>query len=110
MNPRSLPHPAARLLDEAGPTVSLAEAAKVLGISYNTASAAVRRDELGVRALRYGHGGASPPQTSDGSSASKTAQHEAPDTKRRRPHPPGSRAVSRWFGHGWAQDGPVPGR
>jgi excisionase family DNA binding protein len=54
MNHRALPHPAARLLDEAGPTVSLAEAAKVLGISYNTASAAVRRGELGVRALRYG--------------------------------------------------------
>jgi excisionase family DNA binding protein len=54
MNHHSLPHPAARLLDEAGPTVSLAEAATVLGISYNTASAAVRRGELGVRALRYG--------------------------------------------------------
>jgi excisionase family DNA binding protein len=54
MSARSLPHPAARLLADAGPTVSLAEAAKVLGISYNTASAAVRRGELGVRALRYG--------------------------------------------------------
>lgn len=54
MSARSGPHPAARLLAEAGPTVSLAEAAKVLGISYNTASAAVRRGELGVRALRYG--------------------------------------------------------
>lgn len=48
------PHPAARLLDEAGPTVSLAEAAQVLGISYNTASAAVSRGELGVRTLRFG--------------------------------------------------------
>jgi excisionase family DNA binding protein len=48
------PHPAARLLAEAGPTLSLGEAAEVLGISYNTASAAVRRGELGVRALRYG--------------------------------------------------------
>ncbi|MBV8539078.1 MAG: helix-turn-helix domain-containing protein [Pseudonocardiales bacterium] len=42
------------MLDEAGPTVSLADAAKILGISYNTANAAVRRGELGVRALRYG--------------------------------------------------------
>lgn len=47
-------HPAARLLAEAGPTVYPGETAKVLGISYNTASAAVRRGELGVRALRYG--------------------------------------------------------
>jgi excisionase family DNA binding protein len=54
MTHRALPHPATRLLDEAGPTVSLAEAAMVLGISYNTASAAARRGELGVRALRYG--------------------------------------------------------
>jgi excisionase family DNA binding protein len=51
---RPLSHPAARLLDEAGPTVSLAEAAKVLGISVNTAYAAVKRGELGVRTLRYG--------------------------------------------------------
>jgi excisionase family DNA binding protein len=48
------PNPAMKLLSEAGPTLSLGEAAKVLGISYNTASAAVRRGELGVRALRYG--------------------------------------------------------
>ena len=53
-SPHSRLHPAARLLAEAGPTVSLAEAARVLGISYNTASVAVRRGELGVRALRYG--------------------------------------------------------
>jgi len=50
----SLSHPATRLLDEAGPTVSLAEAAKVLGISVNTAYAAAKRGDLGVRALRYG--------------------------------------------------------
>ena len=48
------PHPAARLLEEAGPTVSLAEAAKVLGISVNTAYAAVKRGDLGVRTLRFG--------------------------------------------------------
>jgi excisionase family DNA binding protein len=48
------PHPAAKLLDDAGPTVSLADTAKVLGISYNTASSAIRRGDLGVRALRYG--------------------------------------------------------
>ncbi len=48
------PHPAAKLLEEAGPTVSLAEAAKVLGISVNTAYAAVKRGELGVRTLRFG--------------------------------------------------------
>lgn len=54
MSAHSQPHPAAQLLATAGPTVSLAEAAKVLGISYNTANAALRRDELGVRALRYG--------------------------------------------------------
>ena len=54
MGARSRLHPAAKVLAEAGPTMSLAEAAKVLGISYNTASAAVRRGDLGVRALRYG--------------------------------------------------------
>ena len=48
------PHPAAKLLDEAGPTVSLAEAAKVLGISVNTAYAVVKRGDLGVRTLRFG--------------------------------------------------------
>jgi excisionase family DNA binding protein len=48
------PHPATKLLADAGPTVSLAEAAKVLGISYNTASAAAHRGALGVRTLRYG--------------------------------------------------------
>ncbi len=47
-------HPAAKLLEEAGPTVSLAEAAKVLGISINTAYAAVKRGDLGVRTLRFG--------------------------------------------------------
>jgi excisionase family DNA binding protein len=47
-------HPAARLLAEAGPTVSLIEAARVLGISANTAYAAAKRGELGVRTLRYG--------------------------------------------------------
>jgi excisionase family DNA binding protein len=54
MNRRERRHPAAKLLTEAGPTVSLAEAAQVLEISYNTANALVRRGELGVRALRYG--------------------------------------------------------
>jgi excisionase family DNA binding protein len=54
MSARSRPHPAAKLLAEAGPTVSLAEAASVLGISLNTAYAAVKRGDLGVRALRYG--------------------------------------------------------
>lgn len=54
MSARSRPHPAAKLLAEAGPTVSLAEAAKILGISYNSAGDALRRGELGVRALRYG--------------------------------------------------------
>jgi len=48
------PHPAAKLLEEAGPTVSLAEAAKVLGISVNTAYADVKRGDLGVRTLRFG--------------------------------------------------------
>lgn len=48
------PHPAARLLAEAGPTVSLTEAARVLGISANTAYTAAKRGELGVRTLRYG--------------------------------------------------------
>lgn len=47
-------HPAARLLADAGPTVSLAEAAKILGISSNTAYAAVKRGDLGVRTLRFG--------------------------------------------------------
>ena len=47
-------HPAAKLLEEAGPTVSLAETAKVLGISINTAYAAVKRGDLGVRTLRFG--------------------------------------------------------
>ncbi|MGH4009781.1 MAG: helix-turn-helix domain-containing protein [Pseudonocardiaceae bacterium] len=47
-------HPAARLLADAGPTVSLAQAAQVLGISLNTAYGAVKRGDLGVRALRYG--------------------------------------------------------
>ncbi len=47
-------HPAAKLLDEAGPTLSVAEAAKVLGISINTAYSAIKRGDLGVRALRYG--------------------------------------------------------
>jgi excisionase family DNA binding protein len=47
-------HPAAKLLDAAGPTVSAAEAAKVLGISLNTLYAAMKRGDLGVRTLRYG--------------------------------------------------------
>lgn len=47
----------AKLLDEAGPTVSIAEAARVLGISRDLVYAMHKRGELadlGVRVLRLG--------------------------------------------------------
>jgi excisionase family DNA binding protein len=47
-------HPATQLLAEAGPTMSAADSAKVLGISLNTLYAAIKRGDLGVRTLRYG--------------------------------------------------------
>ncbi|MGH4013154.1 MAG: helix-turn-helix domain-containing protein [Pseudonocardiaceae bacterium] len=54
MTTRSRPHPAAKLLADAGPTVSVPETATVLGISSDTAYALAKRGELGVRVLRYG--------------------------------------------------------
>lgn len=45
---------AGRILAAAGPTVSIPDAAKVLGISRGTAYELARRDELGVRVLRLG--------------------------------------------------------
>ncbi len=47
-------HPAARLLAEAGPTMSIPEAARVLGIARDTAYVLAARGELGVRVLRLG--------------------------------------------------------
>jgi hypothetical protein len=47
-------HPATRLLEEAGPTVSIGTAAKVLGVSRAHAYALAERGELGVRVLRLG--------------------------------------------------------
>jgi Helix-turn-helix domain len=49
------PHPAAVLLAAAGPTVGLADAAKVLSISRAHAYALAKRGELGVRVLRLGN-------------------------------------------------------
>lgn len=49
--------PAARLLAEAGPTVSIAETAAVLGCHSDTVRAMARRGELaalGIRVLRLG--------------------------------------------------------
>lgn len=43
-----------QLLDNAGPTVSIPEAAKVLGISRGLAYELAGRDELGVKVLRLG--------------------------------------------------------
>jgi hypothetical protein len=48
-------HPAAQLLAEAGPTVSITDAAKVLGISRGHAYELAKRDELGVRVLKLGN-------------------------------------------------------
>lgn len=42
------------VLDQAGYTVSLTAAAKVLGIARSTAYELAARDELGVRVLRIG--------------------------------------------------------
>jgi len=47
-------HPATRLLQAAGPTVSIAATAKVLGISRAHAYDLARRNELPVRVLRLG--------------------------------------------------------
>ncbi len=47
-------HPAARLLAEAGPTVSLAEAAQVLGIGRATAYALAKRGEFPTRVVALG--------------------------------------------------------
>jgi excisionase family DNA binding protein len=47
-------HPGARILAAAGPTVSVAEAAKVLGISRAHAYSLAARGELGVRVLQLG--------------------------------------------------------
>lgn len=43
-----------RILAEAGPTVSVPEAAKVLGISRGLAYELAGRNELGVKVLRLG--------------------------------------------------------
>lgn len=48
-------HPATRLLEEAGPTVSISTAAKVLGISRAHAHVLAKRGELGVRVLQLGN-------------------------------------------------------
>lgn len=45
---------ATRLLDDAGPTISITDTAKVLGISRGTAYDLARRDELGVQVIRLG--------------------------------------------------------
>lgn len=48
-------HPAAQLLAAAGPTISVGDAAKVLGISRAHAYALAKRGELGVRVLQLGN-------------------------------------------------------
>lgn len=48
-------HPVTQLLTKAGPTVGLADAAKVLGISRAHAYALAKRGQLGVRVLRLGN-------------------------------------------------------
>ena len=48
------PSMAGQMLAEAGPTVSIAETAQVLGISPELAYELAARDELGVRVLRLG--------------------------------------------------------
>jgi excisionase family DNA binding protein len=50
----SRPRTARQILAEAGPTVSLTEAATCLGISRDTAYTLARRGELGVRVLKLG--------------------------------------------------------
>lgn len=45
---------AVRLLQDAGPTISITDTAKVLGISRGTAYDLARRDELGVQVIRLG--------------------------------------------------------
>lgn len=45
---------ATRLLDEAGPTLSVGETARVLGISRGTAYSLARSGGLGVRVIRVG--------------------------------------------------------
>jgi len=50
----TMSHPATRLLADAGPTVSISVAAKVLGISRAHAHALAARGELGVRVLQLG--------------------------------------------------------
>jgi excisionase family DNA binding protein len=47
-------HPGIDVLADAGPTVSISQAAKVLGISRAHAYALAKRGELGVRVLRLG--------------------------------------------------------
>jgi predicted DNA-binding transcriptional regulator AlpA len=47
-------HPGVRVLQAAGPTVSITQAAQVLGISRAHAYALAKRDALGVRVLRLG--------------------------------------------------------
>lgn len=46
--------PLVEILASAGPTISVPEYAKVMGISRDTAYALAARDELGVRILRLG--------------------------------------------------------
>lgn len=48
-------HPAAQLLAAAGPTIGLADVAKVLSISRPHVYALAKRGELGVRVLRLGN-------------------------------------------------------
>jgi len=48
------PHPAARVLDSAGPTVGVEDVAKCYGISRATAYNLAKRGELGVRVLQLG--------------------------------------------------------
>jgi hypothetical protein len=50
----AMSNPATRLLDDAGPTVSIRDTARVLGISRQHAYALAQRGELGVRVLRLG--------------------------------------------------------